>query len=95
MRKMQSSSHELSSPIADSVYVKKYLRKNSFTYAEKDDSYGLRYPTDVRSAGFQSQVEAYRVSSHSEELWYNETVSLCVTIYNGNKSNGIWKKQDI
>ena len=32
------------------------------------DSFGVRYLTDVKSAGFQFQLEAYRVSSHTEEL---------------------------
>ena len=38
--------------------------------------YGVRYPTDLKSAGFQSQLEASRVFSHTEEYWYNETVCL-------------------
>ena len=29
--------------------------------------------------GFRSQLEASCVSSHPEELWYNETVSLWIT----------------
>ena len=42
---------------------------------------GLRYPTDVESAGFEPLLEAFRVSSHADELWYNETVNLWITIY--------------
>ena len=32
------------------------------------DSFGVTYSTDVKSAGFQSQLEASRLSSHTEEL---------------------------
>ena len=38
--------------------------------------YGVRYPTDVKSAGFQSQQKAYHLCSHTEELWYNETICM-------------------
>ena len=34
----------------------------------------VRYPTHVKSVWFQSQHEASRVSSHSEELWYSPSV---------------------
>ena len=42
-----------------------------------------RYDTksNVKLGGFQSQLEVSCVSSHTEELWYNETVCLCMTIY--------------
>ena len=49
---------------------------NPFAYAEVADGCAARYPTDVKSAGFQSQLEAPRVSSHTDELWYNE-MSVC------------------
>ena len=45
------------------VYVKK-----SFNYAKNDDVSGVRYPTDLKSAGFRSQLEASRGSSHTEDL---------------------------
>ena len=32
-------------------------------------------------SGFRSQLRESSVSSHTEELWYNETVSLWMTIY--------------
>ena len=35
----------------------------------------------VKSAGFQSQLEASLASSHTNELWYNETVRLRMTVY--------------
>ena len=37
-----------------------------------------RYDTksSVKLAGFQFQLQASNVSSHTEELWFNETVSL-------------------
>ena len=37
--------------------------------------------SNVKLGGFQSQFQASYVSSHTEELWYNETVSLYMTIY--------------
>ena len=37
--------------------------------------------SNVKLGGFQSQLQASYVSSHTEELWYNETVSLWMTIY--------------
>ena len=42
-----------------------------------------RYDTEsnVKLVGFQYQLEASYVSSHTEELWYNETVCLWMTIY--------------
>ena len=36
--------------------------------------------SNVKLGGFQSQLQASCVSSHSEELWYNETVCLWMTI---------------
>ena len=44
---------------------------------------GERYDTEsnVKLGGFQSKLEASCVSSHNDELWYNETVCLWVTIY--------------
>ena len=42
-----------------------------------------RYDTksNVKLGGFRSQLQASNVSSHTEELWYNETVCLWMTIY--------------
>ena len=37
--------------------------------------------SNVKLGGFQSQLQASYVSSHSEELWYNETVCQWMTIY--------------
>ena len=31
--------------------------------------------------GFRSQLQAFYLSSHTEELWYNSVVSLLITIY--------------
>ena len=59
---MQSSSHELSSPVADSVYVKYIYVKNPFAYAGIDDSFG------VKSGGFRSQLQASSVSSVFAEI---------------------------
>ena len=42
-----------------------------------------RYDTkpNVKLGGVRSQIKASYVSSHTEELWYNETVCLWMTIY--------------
>ena len=37
--------------------------------------------SNVKLGGFRSQLQASYVSSHTEELWYNETVCLWMTIY--------------
>ena len=37
--------------------------------------------SNVKLGGFRSQLQASYVSSHTEELWYNETVSLWMTKY--------------
>ena len=37
--------------------------------------------SNVKLGRFQSQLQASYVSSHTEELWYNETVCLWMTIY--------------
>ena len=39
------------------------------------------YQADVKFAGFQTQLKASRVSSHTDELWYNDVVYLWITIY--------------
>ena len=42
-----------------------------------------RYTTksNVKLYGFRSQLQASHVSSHTEKLWYNETVCLGINIY--------------
>ena len=35
--------------------------------------------SNVKLGGFQFQFQASNVSSHTEELWYNETVCLWMT----------------
>ena len=65
---MQRSAPELSTPVADSVYAKNIYVKNSFAYAEDDDGYRVKYPLDAKLAGFRSQLEVSRVSSHAAEL---------------------------
>ena len=39
---MQSFSHELSTSVGD--ILRKYIHKNVFAFAEKDESSGVRYP---------------------------------------------------
>ena len=65
---MQSSSHELNTPVANSVYLKNICIKNSFAYTENDNSSEL--------VGFQSQFKVSCMSHHNEELRYNKTVCL-------------------
>ena len=44
--------------------------------AERSDT-----KSNVKLGGFRSQLQASYVSSHTEELWCNETVCLWITIY--------------
>ena len=44
--------------------------------AERSDT-----KSNVKLGGFRSQLQASNLSSHTEELWYNETVCLSMTIY--------------
>ena len=37
--------------------------------------------SNVKLGGFRSQLQAFYMSSHTEELWYYETVCLWMTIY--------------
>ena len=37
--------------------------------------------SNVKLGEFQTQLQASYVSSHTEELWYNKTVFLLITIY--------------
>ena len=41
----------------------------------------------VKLGGFRSQLEVSCVSSHTEELWYYETVCLWITIYISKEGN--------
>ena len=64
-----------------SVYVNDYVHSKFLCLRWGGDGFGVRYPTDVKSAGFRSQLVVSRESSHTEKLWYNETISLWMTIY--------------
>ena len=44
--------------------------------AERSDT-----KSNVKLSRFRFQLQASYVSSHTEELWYNETVCLWMTIY--------------
>ena len=62
---------------ADAAVATKYLIIPLLTwYACWSDT-----KSNVKLGGFQSQLQVSWVSSHTEELWYNETVCLGVTIY--------------
>ena len=68
-------------PEANNIYVKDIYARNFFIKAKNDNGSGVWCPTDVKSAGFWSQHEASCMSSHTEELWYNETVCWWMTIH--------------
>ena len=44
--------------------------------AERSDT-----KSKVKLGRFRSQLQASNVSSHTKELWYNETICLGITIY--------------
>ena len=44
-------------------------------------SLGERCPANEKSARFRFQLEASHVSSHTKELWYNNTLCLWMIIY--------------
>ena len=44
--------------------------------AERSDT-----KSNVKLGGFRPQLQAFYVCGHTEELWYNETVNLWMTIY--------------
>ena len=54
---------------------------NSLLYVGLLVAVRLWYQADIKLAVFWSQLEASRMSSHNDELWYNETVFLWMTIY--------------
>ena len=78
---IQSSSNKLSTPVSVSVNVNK-RKINSYTFKFFRllwDCWWLCYQADVKLIGLQSQLEASLVSSHTNELWFNEIV--CGWIY--------------
>ena len=84
-RIMQSSSNELSNLVADNeccccccCYIIPYnsLAIMVHLLAEQSDT-----KSNVKLGEFQSRLQLSNVSSHTEELWYNETVCLWMTIY--------------
>ena len=68
-------------PVSQWRRCKKVYAKNPFTTVENDDGSWVRYLTDVKSALFRPHLVPSRVSSHIEEMGYNETVCLRTTIY--------------
>ena len=46
--------------------------------SRNDDVSGVRYLTDAKSPAFRFQLEASRRSSHTEELWYNESLRMTI-----------------
>ena len=59
------------------IYIMPYNSRadECWLMAERYDS-----KSNAKLGGFQSQLEASYVSSHTEELWYKETVCLWMTI---------------
>ena len=72
---MQIPLHELSIPVPNKR-ICEYMPKEFLRLRWDDDIPGERYPTYVKLAGFRSQLKESHVSSHTEELWYHETVCL-------------------
>ena len=60
------------------IYIYTYI---SFAFAEVADNSAVRFPTGVQSARFRSKLEASCVSSNTDDLEFNESVCLCMTIY--------------
>ena len=68
--------------VAESVCVKNIYVKNSFAYAENDNSSRVRYPTDTASAEFWSQLEASHESSrHWRVVMQQNSLSVDDNIY--------------
>ena len=40
------------------------------------NGWAVKYWSNVKLGGFQSQLETSNMCSHTEELWYKETVCL-------------------
>ena len=53
------------------MYIYNSLPKVVRLLPERSDT-----KSNIKLGGFRSQLQASYVSSHTEELWYNETVSL-------------------
>ena len=70
------SSNELSTPVADCVYVNKYIRKRFLCLRENDDSSRVKYPTEVKIAGVRSESEEFHVSSQTEDRGYHSLIKL-------------------
>ena len=56
-----------------------------------------RYDTtsNVKLDRFRAQLQASYISSHTEELWYNEAVCLWMTIYMYVFFLFIWSKEEM
>ena len=83
---MQSSSTELSTLVSgkakmltnESYYLMSYNSRVDVVrlLAERCDT-----KSNIKLGGFRSQLQASYVFSHTEELWFNETVCLWMTIF--------------
>ena len=79
-RVMQSFLKKLSTSVADNVKYKQ-MKVDTYTQNPRADfdlhtGYRVCHQPKVKLGGFRSRLEESRVSSHTEELWYNETVCL-------------------
>ena len=66
------------------IYIYIYMKDKGKKFLHSrwdDDGSRVRYPTDVKSLGFRSLLEASSGSTQTKELWYDETVWLWMTIY--------------
>ena len=82
---MESSSNELSTSVSDSAKCKQ-TKVNTYALIpelmlSRKLNLWVCQQLHVKLSGFHSRLRASRVSSHTEELWYIETVCLWMTIY--------------
>ena len=63
-----SSPHELSTPVADNVYLEKIYMKICLHLRIDYGGPGVRNLTDLKSVGFRSRLEASCASIHTEDL---------------------------
>ena len=82
---MQSSSSELSISVSNCAKCKQTkfntYAVNSQVDVESQSGLGVCHWPDVMLGRFRSQLETSYMSSHTEELWYNKTICLSMTIY--------------
>ena len=84
-RIMQITSNEFSTPVSESAKCK---QTKSYTCAltfwvdiQSPNDWTVYNWSNIKIGRFWSHLEVSSVSSHTKELWCNETVCLCIYIY--------------